>query len=187
MKTVKIIPLVLAVTILLSACSLVNVVEDVFFPKPSKPAQVLEDAPTRAPNTDAQTVTDDFGREWKVDNGNIKLNEEPVRRLTARIDSPISYIEGCLYYMAPEGFTRYDIEEEKTYPLYYDVMDVAVAGLNRIYYVRDNMLFSFFASETEIDAVFEGFLSDDYDVNIVDNILYIQGYSIDLLTDSVQQ
>jgi hypothetical protein len=71
--------------------------------------------------------------------------------------------------------------------MYYDVMDVAVAGLNRIYYIRDHMLFSFFASETELDVSLVGYLTGGYEVEIADNILYIQGYTIDLLTDSVQR
>ena len=187
MKAVKIVPLVIAVTVLLSACSLFNFVEDLFFPKPEKPAGVLMEELTRAANTDAFTVTDNYGREWRQADGKIYLDDEPVRRLAAKEDSPVSYIEGCLYYMSPEGFTRYNIEEEKTYPLYYDVMDTAVAGLNRIYYVRDNMLFSFYASETEINARLEGFLTDGYEISIADNLLYIQGYTIDLLADTVQR
>lgn len=183
----KIIPLVLALTVLLSACSLANIVEDIFFPKPEKPAQELEEELTRAPNTDTFTVTDNLGREWRQKDGQIFLNNDPVRLLHAAANSPISYIEGCLYYMAPEGFTRYNIEEEKTYPLYYDVMDAAVAGLNRIYYIRDNILFSFYASETEINAMPIALLTDGYDINITQNLLYIQGYTIDLLTDTFQK
>lgn len=187
MKAVKIVPFIVAVAVLLSACSLVSVVEDIFFPKPEKPVQTPTEELTRAPNTDTFTVTDNLGREWRQEGGKIYLDENQLHRLKARADSPVSYVEGCLYYMAPEGFTRYSIEEEKTYPLYYDVMDVAVAGLNRVYYVRDNTLFSFYASETEINASLEGFLTDGYEIEIVDNFLYIQGYTVDLLTDSVQK
>ena len=184
---VKIVPFIISLALLLSACSLFDFVEDMFFPKPENPAQALEEEVTRAPNTDTFTVTDNLGREWKQREGRIYLNDVAVRRLTAAPGSPISYIEGCLYYMAPEGFTRYSIDEEKAYPMHYDVMDVAVAGLNRIYYVRDYMLFSFFASETELNVLLEGFLTDGYKVEIADNILYIQGFTIDLLTDSVQR
>jgi hypothetical protein len=142
---------------------------------------------TRALNIDTFTVIDNQNRKWHQAGGQIYLDDVAVRRLRAVADSPISYIEGNLYYMAPEGFTRYVVKEEKAYPLHYDVMDTAVAGLNRIYYVRDNMLFSFFASETEIDAVMEAYLTEGYDVNIVDNLLFIQGLTICLLTDSVQR
>jgi hypothetical protein len=180
----RILLLVLALTALLPACSFVG---DVFFPKPEQPVLALAGEVTRAPNTDAFTVTDDMGRVWRQKDGEIFLDDEPVRFLEAAEDSPISYIEGCLYYMAPKGFTRYDAGEEKLYPLYYDVMDAAVAGLNRIYYVRDNMLFAFFASETEIDVKHIAYLTDGFEMGVTDNLLHIQGHTIDLLTDTIRE